>query len=287
MTDRYDDMRVSPDPSQAEALRQRLHERLASASRDDRKDRSHLHPDVRLDPQPDLGPMKEIYVSVDSPTNEGRNRRRLAMAAAAAVAVIGVTGIAVAVATSSGDDETPSPAAAPTVAPTTSVAAVTEELPGSAPVEFTACTLAGPEVHPATEEEVVVSSPDGDVTIVRSRGVTWRQSLRDVSDPRLDGTVYFADNSDDYTLPGNGGGLSFGANTFRIENDEGAWQGSAQNLAFPDGTVVTGPYVMVGEGAYEGLTASFTWPDDEDGNCMRGYIIEGTTPAPPVPQTGD
>jgi hypothetical protein len=284
MTDRYDDMRVSPESSQAEALRLRLHERLASASRDDRKDRTHLHPDARLDPQPDLGPMKEIYVSVDSPTNEGRNRRRLVMAAAAAVAVIGVTGIAVAVATSSGDDETPAPAAATTGAPATSVAAVTEERPGSAPVEFTACTLAGPQVHNPTVERTVVPLPDGDMTIVRSRGVTWRQSLRDVSDPRLEGTVYFADNSDDYTLPGNGGDASFGANTYRIENDEGAWQGSAQNLHFPDGTGVTGPYVMVGEGAYEGLTAIFTWP--VEGDCMRGYIIEGTIPAPPVPQTG-
>ena len=35
MTDRYDEMRVAPDPSQAEALRQRLHARLATASRDD------------------------------------------------------------------------------------------------------------------------------------------------------------------------------------------------------------------------------------------------------------
>ena len=88
MTDHYDEMSVSPDPSQAEALRQRLHARLASVTRDDHNDRSH--PGARLDPQPDLAPMKEIYVSDDSPTNEGRNRRRLVMAAAAVVAVIGV-----------------------------------------------------------------------------------------------------------------------------------------------------------------------------------------------------
>jgi hypothetical protein len=117
MTDHYDEMSVSPDPSQAEALRQRLHARLASASRDDRNDRSH--PGARLDPQPDRAPMKEIDMSDDSPTNEGRNLRRLVLAAAAAVAVIGVTGIAYAVGTSSGDDETPAPADAPTVAPTT------------------------------------------------------------------------------------------------------------------------------------------------------------------------
>ena len=67
MTDRYDDMRVSPDPSQADALRRRLHERLASASRDDRKDRPHLHPDARLDPQPDLGPKwMPAFVRIDT-----------------------------------------------------------------------------------------------------------------------------------------------------------------------------------------------------------------------------
>jgi hypothetical protein len=74
--------------------------------------------------------MKENYVSVDLPTNEGRNRRRLAMAAAVVVAVIGVAGIAFAVGRSFGGDETPAPADAPTVAPTavppTTVAPTTE-----------------------------------------------------------------------------------------------------------------------------------------------------------------
>ena len=40
--------------------------------------------------------MKEINVSLDTPTSETRNRRRLVLAAAAVVAVIGVTGIALA-----------------------------------------------------------------------------------------------------------------------------------------------------------------------------------------------
>src|SRR5262245_39426776 len=118
MTDRYDEMRVPPDPSQAEALRQRLHARLARASRDDRKDQSHHQSGARPDSRPDLGPLKEIYVSDDSPTHDGRNGRRLALVAAAVVVVLGLTGIAVAVGTGLGDDEKPSPAAATTtVAP--------------------------------------------------------------------------------------------------------------------------------------------------------------------------
>ena len=48
-----------------------------------------------LEPEQHLVPVKENYVSVDSPpTSEIRNRRRLAMAAAAVVAVIGIAAIA-------------------------------------------------------------------------------------------------------------------------------------------------------------------------------------------------
>ena len=120
MTDRYDAMRVPPDPSQAEALRQRLHARMASVSRDEHESRSHLQLDAaRLESEQHLVPVKEIYVSVDSPpTSETRNRRRLAMAAAAVIAVIGVAAIAINIMNAE-DDVEPAPAAAPTVAPTT------------------------------------------------------------------------------------------------------------------------------------------------------------------------
>jgi hypothetical protein len=71
-----------------------------------------------------LVPVKEIYVSPDSPpTSEVRNPRRLAMAAAAVVAVVGVAAIATN-SPNSDDDVEPAPAAEPTVAPTT-VAATT------------------------------------------------------------------------------------------------------------------------------------------------------------------
>ena len=289
MTDRYDEMRVAPDPSQAEALRQRLHARLATAARDDPKDQSQLHRGARLDRQPHRDPMKEIYVSVESPTHEGRNRRRLAMAAAAVVAVIGVTGIAVAVATSSGDDATQSPAAATTLAPTTSVAPVTEELPEQAPVEVSACVNPGPAVHVGTEERSQVSLPEGEMTITRDRGDTWRLNVSDVSDPRLDGTWYNSADGDLYSLPGGASGPHLATETHRIENDDGAWQGSFVVVGTPDhpstGLQYDLQYVLVGEGAYEGLTAVMI---GSDGACpnTRGYIVEGNVPAPPVPQTG-
>ena len=94
---------------------------------DDRESRSHLQLGAtRLEPEQDLVPVKENYVSVDSPpTSETRNRRRLVMAAAAVVAVIGVAAIAIN-SMNSDDDVEPAPAVQPTVAPTTTVAARTE-----------------------------------------------------------------------------------------------------------------------------------------------------------------
>ena len=74
---------------------------------------------AHVDPEQQLVPVEENYVSVDSPpTSETRNHRRLAMAAAAVVVVIGVAAIATN-SPNSDDDVEPAPAVAPTVAPTT------------------------------------------------------------------------------------------------------------------------------------------------------------------------
>jgi hypothetical protein len=92
---------------------------------------------------------------------------------------------------------------------------------------------------------------------------------------------------DSYTLPGGEAGPAFGISTKRIENDEGAWQGSAVVIRFPDGSWVAAPYVMVGEGAYEGLTAVYSGDVFDCGENIRGYIIEGDIPAVPDPYTGE
>jgi hypothetical protein len=106
MTDHYDEMRVPPDPLLAEALRQRLHAHMLQLDA------------ARLEPDAHLVPVKEVVVSLDSPTSETRNRRRLAMAAAAVVAVVGVAAISIN-RMNSNDDVGPAPAAATTVTPTT------------------------------------------------------------------------------------------------------------------------------------------------------------------------
>ncbi len=121
------------------------------ASSDDREGRSHLQlGDTRLEPDEQLVPVKEIYVSVDSPpTSETRNRRRLAIAAAAVVAVIGVAAIATN-SPNSDDDVEPAPAVQPTVAPTT-VAPTTVAPTTVAPTTVAPTTVAPTTVAPRTE----------------------------------------------------------------------------------------------------------------------------------------
>jgi hypothetical protein len=152
------------------------------------------------------------------------------------------------------------------------------------PVEFTACSHMGPEVQPPTVEQV--SLPDGETTIERS-SVTYQQQATGVSDPRLEGIWYLTEDNDTYSGPGTDG-LIIGTWTRRIENDEGAWQGTThQSIDFPDGESVggsRGPYVMIGEGAYAGLTALLTHGEEGCPN-ERGYIFEGSVPAPEQ-QTG-
>ena len=76
-----------------------------------------------------------------------------------------------------------------------------------------------------------------------------------------------------------------GTATYRIVNDEGAWQGSQTGAWWTDpasgefvdatGNVV----ILTGEGAYDGLYAAMTvfpWSD------IRGVIFEGAPPAGPI-----
>lgn len=172
MTDHYDEMKVSPDLSQAEALRQRLHARVASVSRDHPYGRSDLRLDTaRLDPD-ELVPTKEITVSLDANTNEPRNRRRMALAAAAVVAVIGLTGVAFAINNSSSDDvETPSPTAVANVAPTTSVAPTTTAEPTMETVHLNVAngipvTLTAPDDWNVDADWTVYKSGIGSVGLI-------------------------------------------------------------------------------------------------------------------------
>jgi len=128
MTDHYEKLRVPPDPSLAEELRQRLHAELARNSLDDA---SGSRVRLTIAPPPggaEIRPMEEMHMSDDSADNEHKNRWHIPAVAAAAIVVLGVGAIAFTVSNTNADDpdgvsQAPAPTAAPTTpAPTTTVA---------------------------------------------------------------------------------------------------------------------------------------------------------------------
>ena len=129
------------------------------------------------------------------------------------------------------------------------------------PVEFTAVFIPASQVRdPACE---VVEG------VTQCRGIAWSPIISEVSDPRLDGRMTYSENVDQY--PGR---HFFATGTYRIVNDDGAWQGSAP-VMIDFGDHVAASIVLVGEGAYEGL---YAWiGDTTDWEAITGVIF----PAPP------
>jgi hypothetical protein len=211
----------------------------------------------------------------------------LRIRATLAVAAVVIIGCGQSSVTPSGVESTVAPSPSPTVAaPTgTSPQPSATESGASAvaiPGEFTICIPKNRELVRGTDEQVAVPHPDGDMTIERQRGYTW-SGTHGATDPRFSGVHYTSWDGDTYTLASGDEGPIAYAEGLRIENDEGAWQGDASGVTLPDGTSWTGPLVMTGEGAYEGLTAVLL---GTDGPCFidfRGLVIE--FPDPPVPAT--
>jgi hypothetical protein len=96
MTNHDDELSVAPDPVQAEELRQRLHARMASASRDDHHGRSDLHLESdRVEPDQGGVPMNDLSAPDTSTPSNRTHGRRVLVAAAALVVVIAAAVIAV------------------------------------------------------------------------------------------------------------------------------------------------------------------------------------------------
>jgi hypothetical protein len=152
------------------------------------------------------------------------------------------------------------------------------------PGEFTLCAPINETLRAGTDEQIVVSHPDGDMTVERTRGYTWSGS-HTATDARFSGTHYYSWDGDGYTLASGDAGPELYAEGFRIENAEGAWQGEAAGVELPDGTTAAGPLVMTGEGGYKGLTAVLIWTE---GSCfldLRGIVVE--FPDAPAPATSE
>lgn len=120
--------------------------------------------------------------------------------------------------------------------------------------------------------------------VTKQLGNCWAPLVEDPSDPRLAGDLTVC--MDAHWFGPLEGSPSVGSGTYRLVNEEGAWQGSTafaewldpesgETMGLGDGVVLSG------EGAYEGLYAALTFvPDWSD---IRGFIFEGAPPAVPVP----
>ncbi len=152
------------------------------------------------------------------------------------------------------------------------VALAAQDAEPAPPIEFTATWEFGPDLRTATSEVV-----DG-VTMVS--GGAWRPGVPDqASDPRLQGTLSIAANTNDYSATGSPAVWNY---AFRIENDEGASQQIPTiDLEFPDSAQSSTTGVLVGEGGYAGLIAVFLNAGTGGTWALHGYIIDGElTPAP-------
>ena len=183
---------------------------------------------------------------------DGRHRWPIIVVAAAAVVAIGVGGLVIAT-----RDEDPTGQVAAdqptTVAQPTTTVAHPPPPPWPSRQWSSPCAQGpGPEVTQGTEDAVTeVSLPEGEMTITRKQGlhVLRESTVSDVSDPRLEGTWYNSNSvSVEYYLPGDdpstpwAAPLEIDAVTWRMENDEGAWEGSfLAPTTFPDDEGSVGP----------------------------------------------
>lgn len=158
-----------------------------------------------------------------------------------------------------------------------------EEGAAGVPVEFTGHLECGPEVRRGADTSEVLQVGDERVVHSSSHGYAWRPIVTAMSDPRLEGTYYGAFEWDEYR--GSEGTTRVGAGTWRIENEEGAWQGSLTHAWLSDRPDASASGVLTGEGAYDGLIA--LWEEvghwDACSWDVRGLIVEGGPPAVPEP----
>lgn len=136
------------------------------------------------------------------------------------------------------------------------------------PTVFTGRFAPSSQIQPGTNETV------DDHT--EARGHAWAPLIVEMSDPRLDGAMTYSSNVDRYTGPDGAWG-ELGVATYRIETEDGAWEGSAPFFSTSGVDFSPTTVVLVGQDAYEGLYAVM----DADWDAVTGVIFPG--PPPPVP----
>ena len=139
----------------------------------------------------------------------------------------------------------------------------------SAPTEFTMTIVFGDQVRQGTAQTV-----EG---VTMRRGFGSNPLLFETSDPRLDGRVTIAFDSNAYV--GVDGGTEYGTATWRIVDADGAWQGTYP-IVITDEYASVATVALAGEGAYEGLTA--VWEQPPPTNAGRWDIRGVIFPTPPL-----
>lgn len=127
-------------------------------------------------------------------------------------------------------------------------------------------------------EEVDVGPEPGALVRRETRGFAYPLTIVEMSDPRLDGTVTWAWDEDEYRGT-SAGAARVGIGTLRIENDTGAWEGSFGSVHLTEAGWATVVLPLAGEGAYVGQTALWELdyePSMPEGRCgwhVRGLVV--------------
>ena len=129
-----------------------------------------------------------------------------------------------------------------------------------------------------------VGSPEVTVEegVTRSYPYHWQDFAQmRVSDPRLGGMLSVIYNQDTYDgAEGDLSTFTVASGTYRIENEGGSWEGP--NIALNRGSsgtdTVSDTGVLVGSGAYEGLTAFLVFDFSQGPATVVGAIFPGEMP---------
>jgi hypothetical protein len=156
------------------------------------------------------------------------------------------------------------------------------------PTEFTARSECGPFVGNEVLERVTGQTEDGDPVVrTERRGNAWL-IVWEASDPRLQGTLTLSSSEDSYDVEGaSGGPTAINRETMHIENADGAWKGTLLGFSSGDEASESPMRLLIGEGAYEGLTAllyQITTPEEVGLACAadhRGIVFEQAPPLEP------
>jgi hypothetical protein len=140
----------------------------------------------------------------------------------------------------------------------------------TAPIEFTAQYAWGPQVGFGTEAMV-----DGHWEV---RGNVFAPSVVSVSDDRLGGSIRMTNDIDMYQIPGTDTTDAIWLRTWRIENDGGAWEGSALGVTFQDDSRTSYTMILRGEGGYAGLLAPVEVSHGPEVWNLHGFIVQADGP---------